>query len=128
MIILMQLNSLNSNKENAKQQIIDENTYKTLQFIDENYKENIIMADAFTSFAVYPITKNYVVGLLESNINYGNRDAQANFFKGSCKDKNNIIKNNSVNLIISKDSIDCDFLKEIHKEKEVITYKTDLTN
>ena len=95
-----------------------------INFIGENYGEkNVVMADALTSFAIYPLTGNYVVGLLESNVGSGNRKDQQEFFDSECERKQEILKKNNVTFVISTKGKKCNFLKQIYQKGDVVLYQ-----
>jgi len=123
-IFTLQIISLYQYRENIKGIILDENKYNVIKFIGENYgKKNVIMADVLTSFAIYPLTGNYVVGLLESNVGSGNRKDQKEFFDSECEKKQEIVERNNVTLVISIKEIKCNFLNPVYQKENVILYQ-----
>ncbi len=122
-IFTLQVISLYQHKENVKG-ILNKDKYDVIKFIGENYGEkNVVMADALTSFAIYPLTGDYVVGLLESNVGSGNRQDQQEFFDSECGRKQEILERNNVTLVISTEKIKCNFLTQIHQEGNVVLYQ-----
>ena len=97
--------------------ILDNTKYNALNYISENYGEkNVIIADDFVSFAVFPITRNYVVSILDSNLASGNRQKQVEFFKGDCNKKKEISKELNISLILTEKQIICDYVKIVYNQ------------
>jgi len=118
--------------------IIDNKTYNALIYLKENYNEkSIVIADGLTSAAVTPITGNYVVGVIESNIGGGEIGRSNKILtKETCdKKKVNIEKtgatisdeleysNPFTFFILSKEKINCSEFLELVYDKEPFIYK-----
>ncbi len=101
---------------------INEDDYNALLWIKENYgKNNLIMSNLLTAFAVYPISQNYVVALPLSNLAGGNEKLVNKFYSSDCETKKKIIFENKVDLVYNYNKISCDFLKEVYN-KNVYVY------
>jgi len=114
--------------ENAKSQkfqnILDESKYQSLNFIKDNYgKKNTIIADDFISFAVFPLTRNYVVSILDSNLAAGMRSKQIEFFQGNCEKKKEISNELNISLILTEKNINCSSTKLVYNKK-INVYET----
>ncbi|PIN89403.1 hypothetical protein COU57_06160 [Candidatus Pacearchaeota archaeon CG10_big_fil_rev_8_21_14_0_10_32_14] len=97
--------------------ILDDSTYQALRFIEETYGTKInLMADSFIGLGVYPISENYVVSLLDSNLGSVNRDIQTNFFNGDCDVKKELIIKNKIQGVVTKTNISCPFLKLVYNK------------
>ncbi|PIZ52658.1 hypothetical protein COY26_03990, partial [Candidatus Woesearchaeota archaeon CG_4_10_14_0_2_um_filter_33_10] len=101
--------------------IINEEDYKTIKWLEKNYGSyNTVLAPAFISSTIYPISKNYVVSILSGQLGGGNLNATISFFKVVCNEKKKIIEENGVNLVFSRERIDCSGLKEVYNNKNFI--------
>ena len=101
--------------------IINEEDYKAIKWIEENYgSHNIILAPVFVSSTIYPISQNYVVSILPGQLRGENLNASVEFFNSGCNEKRKIIEENKAKLIFSKGKIDCNGLKEVYSNKNFI--------
>ncbi|VVB82691.1 Uncharacterised protein [uncultured archaeon] len=102
-------------------QILDQEDYNAIKFIEQNYGEkNIILADPFISLGIYPIGKNFVVSIESSNLGYGNPKTAGWFFMSSCEDKQKIILPSLPNFVLSKFKLNCSFLVEKYNKGDYI--------
>jgi len=113
--------SLIDEKKIYRSVIINEEDYKTIKWLEKNYGSyNTVLAPAFISSTIYPISKNYVVSILSGQLGGGNLNATISFFKVVCNEKKKIIEENGVNLVFSRERIDCSGLKEVYNNKNFI--------
>src|SRR3989344_3042209 len=124
LVIAFQFLSFYSSSKNFfSQGVLDDAKYDALMFIKDNYgTHNVVMSDPITSFAIYPLTDNYVVALLESNIGVGARISQKNFFIGSCEDKQSIANKFNVSLVASNYQFSCKFMDKVYSKNGFIVY------
>lgn len=116
--LIFNQNAKDLNSKFTKKYMLNDNQYSALKFIKENYgSKNTIIADDLVSFAVFPVTKNYVVSILESNLASGKRDKQIEFFQGNCQKKNEISKELNISLILTEKKVDCDFTNLVYSNK-----------
>lgn len=101
--------------------IIDDEGYKTIKWLEKNYgSHNIVLTPLFVSSTIYPISRNYVVSILPGQLSGRNLNASISFFNVGCNEKRKIIEKNQVNLVFSKEKIDCNGLKEVYSNKNFI--------
>ena len=101
--------------------VLEKQDYDALKFIERNYgKGNIILADNLLSIGVYPISRNHIVSMQGSNLEYRNPKLPTLFFRSSCKDKQEIINQYKIGLVLSRFKINCDFLEEVYNKKDFI--------
>jgi len=101
--------------------IIDDKDYNAIKWLETNYgSHNIILAPIFVSSTIYPISRNYVVSILPGQLRGENLNASVEFFNSGCNKKREIIEENQVNLIFSKEKIDCNELKEVYSNQDFI--------
>ncbi len=101
--------------------IINEEDYKTIKWLEENYgSHNIVLAPIFVSSTIYPISRNYVVSILPGQLRGENLNASINFFNVGCNEKRMIVEENKANLVFSKGKIDCNWLKEVYNNKNFV--------
>lgn len=101
--------------------IIDDEGYKTIKWLEKNYgQHNTVLAPLFISSTIYPISRNYVVSILPGQLGGRNLNASISFFNAGCNEKRKIIEKNQVNLVFSKEKIDCNGLKEVYSNKNFI--------
>lgn len=87
--------------------VIDSEEFFTLKKLGQGYSGEVILADTLISQYIYPITDNYVVGLLASTIWTGDTERIHEFFSEStsCRRKVEIYHETESDLIISKKPI-----------------------
>ncbi|MFA5856469.1 MAG: hypothetical protein WC867_03860 [Candidatus Pacearchaeota archaeon] len=90
-------------------QILDKEDYNSLMILPNN-PSYVIMAPLLISTAIYPVTANEPVGTL---FFYGNRSEVDYFFNDTtdCNKKQEIIKRNNVDYIISNVELNCNWEK-----------------
>jgi len=117
------------NHELTYSRILDDDIYDSLVFIKEKYgSDHVVAADPLSSYSVYPLTGNYVSGLIKTNIYGGAPDVQSAFFAGNCEDKRNILTTSERDafypeFILSKDEINCEFLPFLYSNKGSFVYR-----
>ena len=78
------------------------------------------------SSAVYPASKNYVVGFTKSIFIGGSQDLIQNFYNNNCDYKRKIIDAHKINFVLSKKYLSCSYLDEVYNDGFVIyTIKKD---
>jgi len=108
-------------KKIYRRTIINEEDYKTIKWLERNYgQHNTVLAPVFISATIYPISKNYVVSILSGQLGGGNLNASVSFFKAVCNEKKSIIEENEVNLVFSRERINCSWLKEVYSNKNFV--------
>ncbi len=114
------------NERHKLRRFVDAEEFYALEAIGQRYTGEIIMADILISQAIYPVTGNYVVGMLSSNLGGGNVNAITNFFSDetSCERKQRILERNGVTLVLSKEEIVCDYLVQDGEYGNLYLYKT----
>ena len=101
--------------------IINRNDYNAIKWLEKNYgSHNIVLAPIFVSSTIYPISRNYVVSILPGQLMGENLNASIDFFNVECNEKKRIIEENKVNLVFSKEKIDCNGLKEVYNNQDFI--------
>lgn len=102
-------------------QSLDEKDYDAIKFIGQNLGErNIVLADPFISLGIYPIGKNSVVAIENSNLEYGDTKIASKFFSSSCEDKQKIAYQNNVVFVLSRFELKCSFLIEKYNRGDYI--------
>lgn len=105
--------------------LIDDNEYNAIIWLMENEgMHNVIMARTRISDTIYPISRNYVVSPVPHCQNLGSRtkDSQR-FFMSRCAGKKEILDRYTVDYVLVKFNINCDYLAEIYNKDGVIIYK-----
>lgn len=97
--------------------VIEEKDYETLIFL-EKLEGSYLMAPLKMSSAVYPISKNFVIGVTEGNLLPGNMSEVMDFYGGDCSKKRDIMDRQGIDLVLSDREIECDYFKgrEIYSE------------
>lgn len=104
-------------------EVIDEKDYEDLLFI-KNLPGNKIMADPFFSTAVFPISRKIPIATIRF---YGNREiSERFFFSNNCEEKTQILKEQKVSYIVSKEQINCGW--DLISSKNNFIYKYDIDN
>jgi len=87
--------------------IMDFGEYQTLEKIGQNYSGEVILSNILISQYVYPITDNFIVAILSSNLGGGDTKRVHEFFseETSCERKIAIYHETGSNIIISKEPI-----------------------
>ena len=68
--------------------ILTPETYGALTFLKNEYPERgVVIADSFTSHAVYPVSGKYVVNLINANIGGGSTEGARIFLEKDCRGK-----------------------------------------
>jgi|AntRauTorcE11897_2_1112592.scaffolds.fasta_scaffold00738_3 hypothetical protein len=105
--------------------IITPEKYQVLSQFAQQYSGNgVVIADPLTSVAVYPITGNKVLNVLNSNIGGGNSTAVREFLQAPCADKPDLLYTlqpflqrkdvqNAPFYILSSRIYDCGFLSQL---------------
>lgn len=110
----------------AVMHLIEKQDYDAIKFIGDNYgKGKIVLADNLISTAIYPISQDYVVGILSSNLGDGNLTLADDFFMGDCGDKEEIINDYKVDLVLSRFEMNCDSLKEVYDKEGDYVYEAE---
>ena len=103
--------------------LLEEPDYDALKFIENNYgKGNTILADRLISVGVYPISQNQIVAMIGGNLWYGDIQIPLNFFTSDlgCEFKENIIRDEEVDLVLSVAQIECDFLRLVYDDFDFV--------
>jgi hypothetical protein len=109
--------------------VIDESDYEGItKLAERGVYHNKIMAQAHTSFTIFPISRNYVVATSPRTSAPGKNvlDAEKFFGNSTCEEKNDILKRYNVDYVYSPARIDCQSLREIYQKSERFIYKTGL--
>ncbi len=108
-------------RDRYQKNIIEDYDYHSINWIQDNYgKYNVVIAPLFTSSAVYPISKNYVVSILPGQLSGTNINASANFFRSDCVEKKKIANQTNADIVLSKTKIECDFLNEVYNKRNFV--------
>ena len=101
--------------------LLTDQDVKALQFIDKEIGQNkVVLADPLISFGVYPISKNHVVAIQGANIGLGDMALSGKFFNGNCVEKQKIMTDEKVDIVLSRISLSCPFLIEIYNQKDFV--------
>ncbi|MFH0860565.1 MAG: hypothetical protein V1921_05145 [Candidatus Altiarchaeota archaeon] len=105
-------------------QVIEEDEYSAIRWIGDNYGgDNIVLADTWTSIAVYPITRNRVVGFVSAHIESDGDDFADEFFKSDCINMASMIEREGISLVITKERISCPGIELVYGNKTLV-YET----
>jgi len=111
-------------KEFSLQRTITEPEYQALLWLKDNYAPyNVVLAKPFLSIAVYPVSRNRVMGLIPSSMEGGAYGRIYDFFNGNCEIKERVAAQGNVTFVISTEEIDCGFLGKIYYKDGVTVYK-----
>ncbi len=92
---------------------ISEADYEALTWLEERHGTgNVVLANEITSFGVYPVSKNHVVGMPLSNLEGGDINAAREFFRADCATKEEIARSREIDFAYSHFPLDCEFLQE----------------
>ncbi len=98
--------------------VLDDDKYNALKFLEKTYPEkSVVITDSITSLAVYPVSGNYVVGLIDSNIGGGDPEKANKFLTGNCEDKKQIMEQNFYKYLYKGNVSESFFL---HKQKNLV--------
>jgi len=135
-LILVNYYFIIKNPLNPKYIITDE-TYDIIKFLNNNYKEDvIILSTGLITHAIYPATGQHVLGMINANLGGGFQKEVNQFLNAVCKEKNNMLKNgyfpaleannlsDTKTLILSKSEFNCSFLNSVYN-KTYYVYEID---
>ena len=108
---------LNTPKQIALYQLINENDYNALVFLSQ-YPRSNVLAKPEVSNTIYAISNHNPVTSIYF-YNKEKREEIQNFFITDCKEKNKIITDNNIKYVLSKEKIDCGW-DLIYDEKRYI--------
>lgn len=128
-IVVNQVNSTFFYKDKLYR-IIEKKDVSPIKWLNENTEQNItVLAMPHVAKAITPISNRKVLTTvrtrlesLDTNRDEVIRDAEYFFYAG-CNGKKDILQKYSPDYIFSQSSIDCSFLKEVHKENGDYIYK-----
>lgn len=113
--------------------IINQKDIKALDYIKNNYQEQVILAPALFSVTIYPLTYNYVAFLptsflpassLEDRVsNFEYYDPFLNFVNRDDLARKKIAEAYNVDLVYSLTRIDSDILKLVYNENNRFIYE-----
>jgi hypothetical protein len=114
---------LDNNYKRYTYPVVTQKEYMALKWIDSQYEDNsIVLTPYFMTSAVYPISKNKVMSLIPAPLSGGNTTANLNFFTFDCQKQLEIIENSSVNLVVSRSKMNCNFYKNVY-DNETYVYE-----
>ncbi|PIN86679.1 hypothetical protein COV19_04160 [Candidatus Woesearchaeota archaeon CG10_big_fil_rev_8_21_14_0_10_44_13] len=101
--------------------VIEDKDYGALIFL-ERLEGSYLMAPLRISSAVYPISKNLLIGVTKGNLPPGNISEVEDFYKGDCEEKRDIIERQGIELVLSEEEIGCDYFdgREIYNQEDYI--------
>ena len=108
---------LNTPKQIALYQLINENDYNALVFLSQ-YPRSNVLAKPEVSNTIYAISNHNPVTSIYF-YNKEKREEIQNFFITDCKEKTKIITDNNIKYVLSKEKIDCGW-DLIYDEKRYI--------
>ncbi len=112
---------LDSKYRNYSYYVVDEEDYKALIWMKKTIGEdNLIVTPYFMTSAVYPVSGNKVISLIPAIMEGGLIEDNLNFYSYNCDKKKEILESIGAKYILSKMSLDCDFLEEIYSEGDFI--------
>ena len=106
-------------KQSQLYHVLDDNDYNALMFLKQSPPE-MILAPLPQSAAVYPVSRHYVIGMTQANILGGEKEKVKEFYDGDCETKQNILKSYPIGYVLSKNKLECNFLKEVYDEGDYI--------
>jgi len=99
------------NKNHRLNRLISLDEFQALEEMGQKYNGEIVMADIVTSLAIYPVTNNYVVSMLSSNLGGGDAREVHDFFANfDCESKKKSLKRSGATIVFTGEEINCDFL------------------
>jgi hypothetical protein len=98
-------------------QTMNSEQYKALTYL-KNFESSNVISDIDLSPAVYPVSGHYPIATIHF---YGNRtEVETFFYNPDCNEKLETINNNKISFIITKNTIDCNFLELIYDNQTKI--------
>ncbi|MFH0870508.1 MAG: hypothetical protein V1866_05635 [archaeon] len=109
--------------EFSLQKIITPAGYDALLWLRDNeHPYQKVLAGPFLSAAVYPISRNRVVGMMPSSLEGGNIDIWPEFMSSGCDTKEHIMREENADLVVSSEEISCQSLTRIYNKDEIFIY------
>jgi len=108
--------------------ILEDRHYDAIKHVGETYGGgNIVFTDALASLGLYPISKNYAVDIVSSNLYSRMKSFGGKWLKNDCTYKRWAMKQYNVTLTIVDFKVDCRFLKPVYEKEGLIIYEANFT-
>jgi len=113
---------LNEKYRSYNSPVLTEKEYDALLWFEENHgQNNIVIAPYLMTSAIYPVSKNKIVGLIPAILETNNLDFRE-FYTSDCDEQKSFIENTNAEYLISRYTNDCDIYKLIYSD-EIFIYQ-----
>lgn len=103
--------------EFSLQKTITPEEYDALLWLRDNEQPyQKVLAKPFLSAAVYPVSRNRIVGMMPSSLEGGAYEKVYDFFNAGCELKKMIAEEEKVDFVVSNENIDCAFAEKIYDD------------
>ncbi|MCK9595818.1 DUF4748 domain-containing protein [Candidatus Pacearchaeota archaeon] len=124
---------INEHAYNLDENFFDEYDRKAINFINDNYKDEIILANNKLSAIIYSQKINDIVGIIPDKESYGNPYVFNEFMAMSCRKRLELAQTYKISLVLSRfelppnfvgtqkyNQTNCSFMKEVYSDRDYI--------
>lgn len=105
---------LNDKYERYNEPVINDNDYRALMWAKANLEKTIFITPYLLTSAVYPVSGHRVISLVPAQLEGGLIQENLDFFSYGCEKQKEVIDKSMASHIISRNALNCGYLREIH--------------